>query len=159
MVRPLNAAMCPRRNPDSFNVVRMDHHLHVVILGNAEAVVDCRGVVPQSSCSFHRAGAGLQHSSSAAGRDALPLQAMPRLIGKASNDWIMRAICHGPGVQVVANVPCEGPVPPRRSSVVTAGHQRNRSICCGQMKMDVAVEAAGGEDLALAGDGRRCRAR
>ena len=33
-------------------------------------------------------------------------------MGKASAAWSMRAICHGPGVQVVAFVPVAGPVPP-----------------------------------------------
>ena len=90
------------------------------------------GVVPQSSCSFIAQAPALIISSSAAGRDALPLQAMPRLTGNASNDWIMRAMCHGPGVQVVAKVPCDGPVPPP-SSVVTPDISAS-SICCGQMK-------------------------
>ena len=39
-------------------------------------------------------------------------------IGKASIASIMRAMCQGPGVQVVASVPCAGPVPPP-SMVVT----------------------------------------
>ena len=60
------------------------------------------GVVPQSSCSFSAQAPALTISSSAAGRDALPLPAKPRLTGKASAAWIMRPMCHGPGVQVVA---------------------------------------------------------
>ena len=36
----------------------------------------------------------------------------PRFIGKASAASIIRARCHGPGVQVVAFVPVAGPVPP-----------------------------------------------
>ena len=57
---------------------------------------------------------------------------MPRLTGSASNDWIMRAMCQGPGVQVVAKVPCEGPVPPPSSEVTPLISAS--SICCGQMK-------------------------
>ena len=57
---------------------------------------------------------------------------MPRLTGNASNDWIMRAMCHGPGVQVVAKVPCDGPVPP--PSIEVTPDISASSICCGQMK-------------------------
>ena len=53
-------------------------------------------------------------------------------MGKASKDWIIRPICHGPGVQVVASVPWAGPVPPP-SMVVTPDISAS-SICCGQMK-------------------------
>ena len=56
----------------------------------------------------------------------------PRFIGKASKDWIIRARCHGPGVQVVASVPCAGPVPP--PSMVVMPDISASSICCGQMK-------------------------
>ena len=59
-------------------------------------------------------------------------------------------MCHGPGVQVVANVPCDGPVPPP-SIEVTPRHQRVLDLLRAD-EMDVAVEAAGGEDLALARD-------
>ncbi len=41
-------------------------------------------------------------------------------------------MCHGPGVQVVAKVPCAGPVPPP-SSEVTPDISAS-STCCGQMK-------------------------
>ena len=41
-------------------------------------------------------------------------------------------MCHGPGVQVVANVPVAGPVPPP-IMVVTPAISAS-SICCGQMK-------------------------
>ncbi len=44
----------------------------------------------------------------------------------------IRSICQGPGVQVVAKVPCEGPVPPPSSVVIPAIIAS--SICCGQMK-------------------------
>ena len=44
----------------------------------------------------------------------------------------MRARFSGPGVQVVANVPVAGPVPP--PSMVVTPLERASSICCGQMK-------------------------
>ena len=68
----------------------------------------------------------------------------------------MRPICQGPGVQVVAWCRCAGPVPPP-SMVVTPDISAS-SICCGQMKWMWRVEAAGGEDLAFAGDGLGARA-
>ena len=71
-------------------------------------------------------------SSSAAGRDALPLPAKPRLTGNPSAAWIMRPMCHGPGVQVVAKVPCAGPVPP--PSIEVTPDISASSTCCGQMK-------------------------
>ena len=44
----------------------------------------------------------------------------------------MRAMCQGPGVQVVANVPVAGPVPP--PSIEVTPDISASSICCGQMK-------------------------
>ena len=44
----------------------------------------------------------------------------------------MRAMCQGPGVQVVANVPVAGPVPP--PSIEVTPLISASSICCGQMK-------------------------
>ena len=41
-------------------------------------------------------------------------------------------MCQGPGVQVVASVPCAGPVPP--PSMVVMPECSASSICCGQMK-------------------------
>ena len=44
----------------------------------------------------------------------------------------MRPRCHGPGVQVVAKVPCAGPVPP--PSIEVTPDISASSTCCGQMK-------------------------
>ena len=44
----------------------------------------------------------------------------------------MRAMCQGPGVQVVAKVPVAGPVPP--PSIEVTPDISASSICCGQMK-------------------------
>ena len=90
------------------------------------------GVVPQSSCSFSAQAPASTCSISAAGFEALPLPAKPRFIGKSSAASIMRAMCQGPGVQVVANVPVAGPVPPP-SMEVTPDISAS-SICCGAMK-------------------------
>ena len=68
----------------------------------------------------------------------------------------MRARCQGPGVQVVAAVPVAGPVPPP-IIVVMPEAQRLVDLLRAD-EMDVAVDAAGGEDLALAGDDLGARA-
>ena len=66
---------------------------------------------------------------------------------------------HGPGVQVVALVPVAGPVPPP-IIVVTPRHQRLVDLLRAD-EVDVRVDAAGGDDHALAGDdlGGRRRSR
>ena len=51
---------------------------------------------------------------------------------RASTACSMRPMCQGPGVQVVASVPCAGPVPP--PSMVVMPECSASSICCGQMK-------------------------
>jgi hypothetical protein len=63
------------------------------------------GVVPQSSCNLRPMAPALTCSISGSGSEALPLPVKPRFIGKASAAWSMRAMCHGPEVQVVALVP------------------------------------------------------
>ncbi len=76
------------------------------------------GVVPQSSCNFKPMAPAATCSIKASGSDALPLPKKPRFMGKPSAAWMMRSMCQGPGVQVVALVPSAGPVPPP-SMVVT----------------------------------------
>ncbi len=90
------------------------------------------GVVPQSSCSFRPRQPASTCSTSASGRLALPLPRKPRFSGIASAACSMRAMFHGPGVQVVALVPAAGPVPPP-IIVVTPEHTAS-SHCCGEMK-------------------------
>ncbi len=62
----------------------------------------------------------------------------------------MRAMCQAPGVQVVALVPVAGPVPPPSMR----GDARNKRLLdlLRADEVDVRVHAAGGQDLALAGD-------
>ena len=132
MVRPLKAATVFSTKPLSFSV-----SVWIITCTSYLSATDrqqsiAAGVVPQSSCSFSEQAPPSTISSSAAGSDALPLPDRPIFIGKASNDWIMRARCHGPGVQVVASVPCAGPVPP--PSIVVMPDISASSICCGQMK-------------------------
>jgi len=90
------------------------------------------GVVPQSSCSFSPQAPARTISTKASGRLALPLPNRPKFIGRLSSDCSIRPICHAPGVQVVASVPCAGPVPP--PSMVVTPENSASSTCCGQMK-------------------------
>ena len=79
------------------------------------------------------------------------MPAKPRLTGKRVGGLDHAADdATGPGVQVVALVPAAGPVPPP-SMVVTPDMQRLVDLLRAD-EMDVGVEAAGGDDLALAGD-------
>ena len=108
------------------------------------------GVVPQSSCSFSAAAPPLICSSSAAGSEALPLPAKARFIGKPSAAWIIRREvprAGGAGGGVGAG---------RRAGAAAehggdARHQRLLDLLRAD-EVDVHVEAAGGDDLALAGD-------
>ena len=70
------------------------------------------GVVPQSSCSLRPQAPASICSLRPAGLLVLPLPKKPRFIGRPSAACSMRPMCHGPGVTVVASVPCAGPVPP-----------------------------------------------
>jgi len=64
---------------------------------------------------------------------------------------------HGPGVQVVAKVPVAGPVPPP-IMVVTPLHQRFFDLLRAD-EVDVAVDAACGDDHAFASDDFGARRR
>ena len=90
------------------------------------------GVVPQSSCSLSAAAPARTISTSASGREALPLPESATFIGTASIAWSIRATCQGPGVQVVASVPCAGPVPP--PSMVVTPEWSASSTCWGQIQ-------------------------
>ncbi len=150
MVRPLKAAMVSSTKPDSFSVSVWIMTWTSWSSPTESAQSMAAGVVPQSSCSLSEQAPPGICSISALGWAALPLPAKARFMGKASAASIMRARCHGPGVQVVAVVPLAGPVPP--PIIMVRPEYRASSICCGQMKWMWAVDAAGGEDLALAGD-------
>ena len=131
--------------------VGVDHHLHVVVVGDRQAAVDGgRAWCPSPRAASARRRRPRPARRGRPGVEALPLPAKPRFIGKASAASIIRAMCQGPGVQVVAKVPVAGPVPPP-SMEVTPRHQRLLDLLRAD-EVDVGVEAAGGEDLALAGD-------
>ena len=70
------------------------------------------GVVPQSSCNFNPQAPALICSANGSAVAAFPLPRKPKFIGQASAACSMRARFQAPGVQVVAEVPVAGPVPP-----------------------------------------------
>src|SRR6056297_1761456 len=112
--------------------IGMDHHLHVHGIGHRKATVDCTRRRAPILVQLERAGPGSDLFFQGGGQRGVALAAKARFIGKASAACSIRPICHGPGVQVVARVPCAGPVPP--PSIVVRPECRASSICCGQMK-------------------------
>ncbi|MDT4787004.1 hypothetical protein FQZ97_193710 [compost metagenome] len=132
IVRPLIAAIVSSTKPLSFNV-----SVWIITCTSYSSATPrqqsiAAGVEPQSSCSFSEVAPASTISTSAPGRDALPLPAKAMFIGKPSAASIMRARCHGPEVQVVASVPCPGPAPP--PSMQVSPLTSASSICCGHMK-------------------------
>ena len=118
IVRPLKARIVSSTKPDSFSVSEWSMTWTSWSSATERQQSIAAGVVPQSSCSFSAQAPASIISTSAPGREALPLPEMPRLTGKASKARSIISTCQGPGVQVVALVPSAGPVPPP-SSVVT----------------------------------------
>ena len=113
-----------------------------------QAVVDRRRGAAPVLVQLQADGAGEYLPSSGSGRLALPLPVKPMFIGKASAAWSIRAMCQGPEAG--------GGVDPGGGAGAAADHGGDplisaSSICCGQMKR-MCVDAAGGEDHALAGD-------
>ena len=114
------------------------------------------GVVPQSSCSLSEQAPASTISISPFGFDALPLPESPKFIGKASIACSMRSVCQG-----------ARRAGRRQRAVRGAGaaaehgrharHQRFLDLLRAD-EVDVRVEAAGREDLALARDRLRARA-
>ena len=90
------------------------------------------GVVPQSSWSFREEARAVTCSLRASGRLAFPFPAKDKFIGKASADCSIFPMFQGPGVHVVASVPCAGPVPP--PNMVVSPEWSASSICWGQIK-------------------------
>ena len=132
MVRPSNAAMVSSTKPLSFSVSVWIMTWTSKRSATSSAQRMLAGVVPQSSCSFRQLAPARSISSRAAGWEALPLPEKDRLTGRPSAACSMRARCQGPGVQVVAEVPVAGPVPPPTRVVIPAASAS--SICWGQMK-------------------------
>jgi hypothetical protein len=148
MVRPLMAAMVF----DEAGLVQrvgVDHHLHVVWSATDRQQSMAPGVVPQSSCSFS-AQAPRASAPSAAGSWRCPCRGRPGSSGKASAAWSMRRYARGRACRWWRA--CRGRAGAAAEHGGQAGHQRLLDLLRAD-EVDVRIEAAGGEDLALAGDG------
>ena len=136
--------------------VGVDHHLHVVIVGDRQAAIDRRRRRAPVLVQLQRAGAGLDHFVE---------RRRPRGIALAGKAEIHRKRVGGldhardmPGARRAGGG--EGAV--RRPGAAAehrgdARHQRFLDLLRAD-EMDVGVEAAGGEDLAFAGDDLGARA-
>ena len=156
MVRPLNALMVSSTKPDSFERVAVEHHLDVVVVGDGEAVVDRGRRRAPVLVQLERAGAGLDH---------LFQRGRPRGVALAGEAEIDRKGVGG--LDHARDVPGAG----RAGRGIGAGgragaaaeqrgdarHQRVVDLLRAD-EMDMRVEAAGGEDLAFAGDRLGARA-
>jgi hypothetical protein len=124
--------MVSSTKPDSFSV-----SVWIITCTSWSSATDrqlsmAAGVVPQSSCSFSAQAPASIISTSARGQRGVALAGEAEVHREGVEASIIRAICQGPGVQVVASVPCAGPVPP--PSMVVTPLISASSICCGQMK-------------------------
>ena len=138
--------------------VGVDRDLHVVLVGDASGSsrsppASCPSpraasgrMAPASICSSQRARAGWRCPCRGS-RGSSATRRPPAACARCST---------GPGVQVVALVPVAGPVPPP-IIVVTPRHQRVVDLLRAD-EVDVRVDAAGGDDAALAGDDLGARA-
>ena len=108
------------------------------------------GVVPQSSCSLKPPAPPRSCSHIDSSRTVLPLPSSSTLTGHGSIASSIRARCQAFGVTVVALVPSAGPVPPPMIVVMPLASAVVQDLRADQV--DVAVDPAGGEDLAVAGD-------
>ena len=150
MVRFLNALDRVLDEARFVQRIGVDHHLHVVVVGDAEAAVDRGGGGAPVLVQFQRAGAGL---------DLLDQRRRLRGVALAGEAEVHREFVgrlDHPG-----NVPGPGRAGGGEGAGGGAGaaaqhggharHQRLLDLLRADV-VDVGVEAAGGEDLALARD-------
>ena len=156
MVRPLNALMVSSTKPEFVQRVGVEHHLHIVIVGDRKAAVDRGRRSAPVLVQLERASAALDHllerrrarGVALAGKAEIDRQAVGGLDHAADVPRPRRAGCG------------EGAV--RRSGAAAehggdARHQRVLDLLRAD-EMDMSVEAAGGEDPALGSDHLGARA-
>ena len=150
MVRPLKALMVSSTKPQFVERVGVDHGLHVVVVADLQAAVDRRRRGAPVLVQLERTGAGL---------DLLFERGRARgiaLAGEAEVDRkIVGGLDHAAEVEGAGcaggGVGAGGGAGAAAEHGGEAGHHR----LIDQLRadeVDVGVEAAGGEDLALAGD-------
>ena len=150
MVRPLNALIGVLDEAGFVQRVGMQHHLDIVIVGHRQAIVDRGRRGAPVLMQLQRAGAGLDH---------LDQRCRARRVALAGNAEIDREgierLDHPPHVPGAGRAGRgEGAV--RRTGAAAkhrgdAAHQRVLDLLRAD-EMDVAVEAAGGEDFSFARD-------
>ena len=155
MVRPLNAAIVSSTKPELVERVGVDHHLHVVVVGDRQAAVDCRRRRPPVLMQLERAGPALDHFLERRGARRIALA------GEAEIDRQSVG-----GLDHAADVPRprragggEGAVRRPGSAAEHGGDARHQRLLhlLRADEMDMGVEAAGGENFSLAGNHLRAR--
>ncbi len=156
MVRPLNALMVSSTKPELVQRVGMDHHLDVVIVGDRKTIVDRGRRRAPILVQLERAGAALHHFLQRGGQRRIALA------GKAEIDRErIRRLDHARDMPRPRRAGGgEGAVRRTGAAAEQRGHARHQRVVhlLRTDEMDMRVEAAGGEDLALARDHLGARA-
>ena len=156
MVRPLNAAMVSSTKPDSFERVGVDHHLHVVLVGYRQRAVDGRRRRAPVLVQLEAGGAAQDLFDEALGLRGITLAGE----GEVHREGVDR-LDHAREVPGPGRAGGGGRAGGRAGAAAhhhgDAGVERLLDLLRAD-EMDVAVDAAGGEDLAFAGDRLRARA-
>ena len=157
IVRFLKAEIVFSTKPLSFSVSVWIITWTIVCVGDGEAAIDGCGRGAPILVKLERAGAPQHHLLQGRRQRGVALARQADVHGEGvEGTGSCGRYARGPGVQVVASVPWAGPVPP--PSIVVTPAVSASSICCGQMKMDMRVEAAARQNLALARNRLRARA-
>ena len=150
MVRPLNAARVVSTNPDSLRVSVWMAICTSISSATLRQLSMAAGVVPQSSCNLSPKAPARTCSRSGSGWLALPFPDKPEIHGESLGRLKHAVQVPGSGGEVVAFVPAAGPVPP--PIMVVMPDMSASSICCGQMKWNMGVDTAGGDEHPFAGN-------
>ena len=150
MVRPFNRGDGVLDEAGFVQRVGVDHHLHVPVVGDGEAAVDGGGGRAPVLVKLERAGAGLDLLDQRGGQRGVALAGKGEVHGEAFG-----RLDHAP--EMPRSRRAGGGVGAGRRAGAAAEHGGDAGIerlvdLLGRNEVDMHVEAAGGEDLALAGD-------
>ena len=148
--------MVSSTKPDFVERVGVDHHLHVVIVGDRETAIDRRRCRAPVFVQLQRAGAGLDHFGKRRRSRGVAFAGEAEIDG----EFIGR-LDHAGDVKRAGRA-CGGEGAVRRSGAAAehrcdARHQRFLDLLRTD-EMNVRIEAAGREDFAFAGDNFGARA-